>query len=602
MLAAYALPGFSGEESESRQDLGFWDLGVSNFESEVPIVVKSPVPGNGADFYYVWPFRFRNSISLVRVLDHMRSMLAKTGKDVSDEERRALIQRLIAKLEEEIEIGPNRSRLQLLYSQLKKMKTANNDGELQDTIERVKSELEHAAGNVKMRVSLIANEGSTSHDISSELIRNLALPTLIKGGIFREHWNGRPNFLTTMELATRSLAKDEIVLGVAIFPEIDPRADAFEIRVSGLGRRIVPSYYPGHLMKLGLPYDAKLRKVFRFFYTRPGDQRDRHLDDVYFSSRKSEWIWLWASEIYPRLSEEIVIERSQGLKYLYRYIPYEVFNSTPDPQELRIIAAGLAPQVEWHGCELVVKMVEDATTQDFHQSQAVRKLRTQGVADLKDDQRHVSGVIEPGRLAKGVAVVRWGVSDPRPVLAKVIDELRLSALTGVGLNRDDALVKKYLELWGPENDTTSILDRKPLPSNEVVRKLVIDQAAGELAGNGLEVSEADSRRYNALAPFAVLLNELARVELERLEKESRIPMVFRARSKDVTETARIVKLTNVGRPKERDLDLTIKPGEIKPVEETVPEPETDTGVGDTGAGQATDTGGGQDAGGAVDLW
>ncbi|MHC4887685.1 MAG: hypothetical protein ACYTGH_21610, partial [Planctomycetota bacterium] len=437
LFAAWLAPAVGAGEKEKRvQDLGFWEIGVSDFDVETPLVISLP----GSDkFYTVLPFTLRNEVSLHRVLDHMKAMLAKTPEE--EQALRALYQRSIERLSLSLKDGPVMTQLQVLERQLKQVKSAGSAEEaylkaVSRTLSFVQQEMALKATGVKLSARVITDTGKTYHDLSNTVVRDLATKLLRRRKAFPGLLKKDSIFRTTLELAQAPSKRGEQLFGLAIFPQIDPLADSFEVRLSGLGRRIMPSYYPGHLLKLGPRPDAKLKKVLRLFYERPGDERDRPKDEIRFVSRRSEWLWLWANEFYPMQPESFTLKRSvdqetgKPLAYEYRYFSYELFNSTPDPKQVRVLKAGLAPKVRWHGVDLVVKMLEKTGEQPFRLRQAVRAIaKAEGDEFPAEEVRVVNTTVAPGKLAKGVAVVEWGVSNAEELLKSVTAHLGVAALT-----------------------------------------------------------------------------------------------------------------------------------------------------------------------------
>lgn len=500
------------------------EIGLSNFQTLDLQVVPSPVPGNGADFYYVWPFTFKNRTSLDRVRTYFRRALEKT----EDERQEALLRR---------------------------------------NLERVEEQLKRDTQRLRLRVSLHTNTGETYYDLSNPVVRNLAEKRLEIQG-----------YKTLLELSKTKLKPDETVHAMAVFPAIDPEADELEVRIQGFGR-VVPAYFPGYLLKRGAHYEPRLRKVRRFLYARPGDPLRRETDPIKLVAKRDEWLWLWSMEIYPERAESFKVERTQGLVYEFRYFPYQVYNSTPDPRKLEVLEAGLAPRVKWNGMHLNLTMTEDVGSPDFWQTQAVKTLQglRPGVFPA-EGERHVQTTIKPGRIEEGVAIVRWGVENPAMLYEDLVNQLRAFAPTYTdqqirervgaqeagpsGYVDEYRLVKAYRAAL-PETDQP--WHRQPLPSDEAIREMVLEVCRTELQGLGVSVSEADERRYGVLAPFAVRMNQLAAAQIAAQEAEGRIPVYFAVRADGVVDTARFAHLFEGERPEEQEIDTEIDvmdPGDI----------------------------------------
>jgi hypothetical protein len=504
VLAAGCATASAGEsELPGTAGPGFWEIGLSQFTADEPIAISPPAGGAKDDYYYAWPFSFRNRISLRRV----HKVLTKRLENTRDRDEKALLERNIQYVEEGIE----------------------------------KTETQY-----DLFISLHTGTGERYHDLALPMIRNLA-----------ERELGREMY-TTVELRNAELESGEMVHAVAIFPAIEQEADSFEIRLLGLGERLVPSYYPGYLRQAGGTYEPNLRKALRFFYERLGDDLNRQTDPIRLVDERDEWLWMWSSEVYPLGLESFTVERSQGLKYHYRYFPYEVYNSTPDERTLDVRRVGLAPTVVWHGVEMVAEMTEDVESPDFWQNQAVLALRQQIPGVVPDGPRHVSGVVEPGRVVRGLAVVRWGVRNVDALLEQVAVHLRAVAMVGSPSEKNDPLTQAYLSLAGSDVKETA-WERNPLPGDAEVRRVILEQAAKEVEADALKVTDSDRRRYGDAAPFAVLVNYLAEKELRRLSDLDRNAVVFSVAADGIEDRSRFVRLyTEAVLPEDREIDVGVQ--------------------------------------------
>ncbi len=507
--------------------LGFWDLGLSRFAADEPLVIKSPVAQEGAEYYYVWPFRFKYTVSLRRVVKLLEDQL------------------------EEEEDRSRRSSLQLILN------TAKQD-------------LEHGSRDIRLHISLHTDTGKVYHDLANPVIRNMA----------ERHTGGR--YYTTQELRTARIEEDEMVDAVAIFPQIDVNCDRFEVRVLGLGRRVQPTYYPGHLLKEGLRANAKLRRAIRYFYERLGDPLHREIDRIREIDNRGEWLWLWSTDIYPLESDSFIVKRSQGLEYEYRFFPYEVFNSTAQDRRMEVLEAGLAPRVRWHGIALTLAMLEDVRNHDFWQKQAVSTLRQTHGHLFPGEGQHVNGEVPAGKLRKGVTVVRWGVENAEDLLREVSAKLRVMGLTAGDGDADNPLVQAYVEAGDLSGEAK--WRRQPLPSEEEVRSIILAQCRKEMEQRAIDLTEADERRYGELAPFALLLNALADDEIRRQQNIRRVPVYYTVSTADIVDSARFEKLYAAGRPTEREKELVVEITDPEEIEGAV-------GLGGT-SGPSTTTGDG----------
>lgn len=545
--------GFMFAEEENSDGLGFWQISPSEFQAGEPFILQEPVPGKTTGFCYVWPFSFKCKTSLNNVLNHLKQQLAQVRNDSKKEEM------------------------------------------LQRSIQKVENELKGEFPKLRFFISLYTETDKSYNDISSSLIRNMAERRLHK------------KLLTVSDIASADLTEGETVDGVAIFQDVDPEADKFEIRVMGLGKRIVPSYYPGHILKAGLPYKAKLRKALRFAYERPGDAATRAAAKVTLVSRTNEWVWLWANEIYPMRSQAFTLERSidgddgeTKLVYNFKYFPYEIFNSTPDKRSISVKEAGISVKVKWQGMPLYVNIVEDAEKTDFRKSQALKKLKEMEPDYFAEgNSRHVNGEIEPGKKASGIALIRWGINNPQKSIASLIESIRIAGV-GAAEKDESKLISRYRELLksgsGKQNGVISDLSTV---SDDDMANLVLSQAKEDLEAEGISIDKSEKTRYGEYAPFAVFINSLAEKELERMKESGRMPVYFAAKIGQTTDSARFERLTDIGRPVEGAIDTSISTDVA--VDTAAPGAGGFFGGGDSsGGGTTDDSGGKKDSGTATE--
>ncbi|MFH0910141.1 MAG: hypothetical protein V1918_01335 [Planctomycetota bacterium] len=468
--------------------LGFWGINEADFSAEAPVPIADPAGEGGNDFYYAWPFTFTYNVNLVGL-------------------RRTLQENLDA-AEKGTDLGQY----------------------LRGLIERIDADLASGAKPVDLCITLHADTGQKYYDLADPTTRDRAERSM------------KARFRTADEIAQENWEPGAVVHGVAIFPAIDPEADAFEIRVSGLGREIMPAYYPGQLMKFALGENGtypqptpRLRKALRYFYDRPGDATNRKQDKVRLHSHRSEWIWMWSTEIYPRQSQVFVLNRilrdgdeKRTLTYLYRYFRYEIFNSTADPQEIEVLAAGLAPVIDWHGIRLVAAMEDPSGDFDHRKGQVLRSLR-ESDPDLVPDtgSRHVKGTILPGRKAAGLSIISLSLRDPQALLQEGIGQLRqLATNASEEEDRDNPLLRAYREIYPRAEESKPLLLQKAPPSDQALRTLILGQADQDLVEKGVEITDQDIVNYRDLVPFAVLIGALANERIEDLDAQGIMPVTF----------------------------------------------------------------------------
>ena len=493
-LSLLAAPGRAGESKE--MPLGFWEIPPTAFSADIPVAMRSPIPDDPVKVYYWWAFSFVYTPSTQLLLDHYASELER----MTDRESREQIQK-------QMDIIKQRAGLD--------------------------------EPRVRMHVSMHTDTGKSSYNLSLPCIRDIAQAKL---GVTLE---------TVDEIRARQLKAGETVRGVAIFPEIDPFSDAFEIRVLGLGKRFRPRYDPGALYMPGTQYEAHLRKAMRFFYERPGDDTAREQDSIYFNRRSAEWIWMWYMDLYPTAPARFVtVQRSEGLSFDYVWFPYALLNSTSTPQTIEMLEAGLSPRVAWHNLSITLDMTDRHDT-DFWKIQAMRQIRAEmpGILPEEGTPYKAVGTVEPGteKMLKGVAVMRWGVASPAELLKSLVKQMHARAFSPTEADRTDPLFKAYMAMRAPEEKDTRIWERPELPADAVVQDLILKQAADELAAAGISMTPADEKRYGALASFTLLMNHLARQNLDHLqdEKNAILPVRFVALWNGIADEVQVMRRYNI---------------------------------------------------------
>jgi hypothetical protein len=514
LVAILLATGSQSIYAASGQDnLGFWEISLSEFKPGEMFSIKVPSGIKKQTTYYIWPFSFKNTMSLERVQKHFEKQL----KNADDNRMQELLERNIAK---------------------------------------VKAALKAGERNLNMHIALYTDTGKKYWNLPNKTVKLLAQKRL-----------GRKVYTTT-ELYKGTFANNEKIDCIAIFPDIDRAADAFEIRITGLGKRIVPSYYPGHILKAGLDYDARLRKALRLFYSRPGDKANRDFAKIKLEKRKSEWLWMWANEIYPMKPEAFSlirnVETDKGeieLKYNYRYFPYEIFNSTPDTQKIEVLKAGLAPNINWQGIRFRAVMQEDAVSANFRKSQAIAQLKAQSPGLIQGEKRHVNGEIKPGDKAPGVVIVRWGISNAKELFNYVVSTLMVDGVMPA-TEKDSELLKEYRTLIKKDETASKWASAIP-PKENKVEALVLKYAKMENEKNGVEITKTNKDRYAKLAPFAVMVNNLAAKEIEKESSGGRISVCFTTKYNDTIDSATFMKMTEIGRPQVRKIDTTISTDNVE---------------------------------------
>lgn len=484
--------------------LSFWEIPATEFSADTPVIMRSPINDDTTASYIWWTFSFKYVHSTDLLIKHYESEL----RHLQNPEEKAAITR---------------------------------------RIEIIKKGSVNLEPRVRLHASMHANTGKSSYNLSLPIIRNIAEK---KRGIRLE---------TIDEIRARNLTPGEVVHGVAIFPEVDSFADAFEIRVMGLGKRFRPSYDPGQLFFSNEQYGANLRKCMRFFYTRPGDETARERDNIYFDRRSQEWLWLWYMDLYPtapvalqELTRTIEVSKGENkeLKLTYAYVPYTVLNSTRTAQPFTVEAAGVFLSVKWNDMPLMIDMLDDQTT-DFWKIKAMRKIREAhpNLLPKEGEPYHADGEVVPGaeKGLKGVAVFKWGLSSPALAMREMVKQVHARGFSPAKSDEENPLVKAYRALMKQESDDTKIWNRPELPSNEQVQALILKQAEEDVKTYGITIGETEKQQFGDLAAFTCLMNYLAKQKLDQLQakENSIVPLHMIARWNGISDEVRVVRRYNI---------------------------------------------------------
>lgn len=497
------------EESPLRpaEEISFWEVGLADFEADRPRAISIPDTAGYLGYYWYWTFKFQVKTNLDRVREDLQEVLPRIN---NDEEK-------------------------------------DNLSEVLKTIERASGQEKRA----RLSIMLHTDTGQAVADLSNSTLRNF---------IERKLRYPPGSLHTVREIANKTLKDGETIEGVAIFPDFDKQARVIEIRVYGLGNRIVPTYEPGSLLyTYYLPADNRLdpslRRAFRFSYRRFGQSGEAYLDPIQLEWKKCDWIWLWSTQIFAQSCRFVTVKRHSGLEREYAYIPYKVWNNTNTPQPFEVRKASLIVRIDWRGERIALQMEDIGTADSYWKTQALQAITervekdeeaaiveerelikygdvheevTARVAEDKalkakilptSEERHVRGELTPGNYALGLIIVRWGVEDIEASIRPLIQRLRLRAITrprenGENTPEPSPLQKSYHELRTPTEEKATWL-QPPEPTDEQVKEMLVKLASEDLQAKGVEPSEDEKQRYGSLAPLGALWNLLAKEMLEK---------------------------------------------------------------------------------------
>ena len=493
-----ALDTPAGSEERRFYPVSFWEIGISRFHAQIPRPIALPKRTGEPAVYWYWPFQFDVITNLDDAKAFIEDMMPKLQSEQDKEYYREHLKRIERTLNQ-----PRRIRLFIVCH---------------------------------------TDTGQILTDMANSEMRNLVERKIIKG-----------NLQTCLEISQRELQPGETVRGVAIFPNIEPAVKYFEIRVYGLGKRIVPSYEPGELLCHDNIFDATMRRALRFSYHRYGNTSE-HLDAVEERERKADWIWLWPTQIFAGRFRSIVIDdRDTGLRdeagspivlrREYRYVPYKVWNNTSMPQSLDILKAGIYVDVVWRGERLRLRMPDIGEPDDFWKTQVDRHIRA-SVAEGKEKElvmkheimekvleefqkaidnpalperhqesakksveailadaaakadilsprgpRHFHGILQPAEQVKGLIIVRWTVDDLPGIVARLADSLRSRAIAGAKEEENSEMLKAYIAIRPQPPADYPPKLRLPEPDRAAVEDLLIRLAEEDLKAQFPEQAE-----------------------------------------------------------------------------------------------------------------
>ena len=311
-----AIPPATGEVDP--EDLSFWSIAASDFHADKPRPLSIPGVGGRMEYYWYWTFKFRYRTNLEILNKYMAEMQERLEKNDATNDANML--------------KKNIERLQTAIKKVNQEAAGDDDEDAQN------AKLEKQRWNLSMYVTLRTDTDQILPDISSEVVRNLV-----------ERQESR-RFYTTREI--QRLQKKDVketfdadygkgrwVNGIAVFSGMKPQTRMMELRVTGMGQRVMPTFVPGQLiyspqmLNMSTALQPTLRRALRFFYHKIGQSGEAHLDAVDFVSRSSEWLWAWPLQIYPGCFREVTITRDPELldedgkpvnpiERRYIYLPY----------------------------------------------------------------------------------------------------------------------------------------------------------------------------------------------------------------------------------------------------------------------------------------
>ena len=345
-------------------DLSFWSIASSDFYADKPRPLSIPGVGGRMEYYWYWTFKFRYRTNL------------------------ELLNTYMAEMEKRLEKNDATADAKMLKGDIKRLQTAIQkvNQEAADDADAQDSRLEKQRWSLSMYVTLRTDTDQILSDISSEVVRNLV-----------ERQESR-RFYTTREI--QRLQKKDIketfdpdhgrgrwVNGIAVFYGLNPQCRQMELRVTGMGQRVIPTFVPGQLiyspqmLNMGTALQPTLRRALRFFYHKIGQSGEAHLDTVDFVNRSTEWLWVWPLQIYPGCFREVEITRDpeiegvEPVKRRYIFFPYFIWNNTAANQDFTVRQAGVVEDIKWGGEKIRVVIYDDGGADARWKNQVMHEIR-----------------------------------------------------------------------------------------------------------------------------------------------------------------------------------------------------------------------------------
>lgn len=584
-----------GAAGADSNPLPFWGIDLADFHAGTPRPISIPGTGGALDYYWYWPFKFRFNTNLQEMRKHYDRMSAKLTSSGADDE---------------VEM-------------------------LRRNIERIDQTIK-TIDHTKLYVTVYTDSGELLADNGNLVVRNLVERELGKKVYTAKEISGL-DLNTIEDTFDPEYGKGKWISGVAIFNNIPANARQFEIRVSGLGKRLMPLFLPGRLLypestlEMANAFRPTMRRDMRYFYRRIGQSPEARLTPVEYEGRKAEWIWIWPMEVFVGRYREVEVERTSGLKRKYVYAPYCLWNNTHLPQKIEVKRAGFSEEVIWGGEKIRVTIADNGDTDSRWKIQVMDKIKARmdggeeksfaekyetypvlfsatyikKYVDLKEyyekdypgknydpkdpevrrnidsviekhreelseklkasDLEHKSkilpeglenrlykGVIESGKTARGVFIVRWGIENLDELLNILIARLQSESIAGVPADAKPLLLA-YNKILKPNPNPEAAWARPSEPDRDKIVQMLVELAQKEIKEKNIEVGEEDAQRYGALAPLGVLLNQYAWDRLsERAEKTQTTDVFFEVVTTAAPESAHIASRFQRFLPVDRD--------------------------------------------------
>ena len=348
-LSVFAGGLLAAEAEEERSPLPFWGINSRDFYADTPRPVSIPGAAGALDYYWYWTFKFKFNTNLEELKRHYQSASKR-------------LERVAAENEAEM---------------------------LQLDIQRIERTLQEV-NNIRIYITLNTDTGENVANTSNLVVRNLVEKQL-----------GR-KLHTTLEIANLKIddieetydpeyGKGKWVNGIAVFPELPQSVRRFEIRVNGLGKRILPLFLPGRpfypesTVSMETALQPTMRRSLRYFYRRIGQGAEVRMTPVMNEERRRDWLWIWPLQIQVGHYRELDIERASGLKRKYIYAPYYIHNNTHIPQRMEVVEAGIAQDIEWGGERLRVVFAEKGDTDARWKLQAFREIENRLASGAEEE-------------------------------------------------------------------------------------------------------------------------------------------------------------------------------------------------------------------------
>lgn len=592
VLLSMRVGAVAGEKSA----LPFWGINLSSFHASTPRAISIPGAHGQLDYYWYWTFKFKYNTNLHELRKHYTRMLEKLEQSGADEEIQVVkdnIRRIDATLKkvtstklhvslrtdtgEKIADGGNLVVRNLVERKLgRKLYTAREISHLDLNKVKESYDPDYGKGRWVEGIAVFSGVPSTAREFQLDIsgLGKRILPQFLPGNLlypakslemensmrptmarvvkyfYRKIGQGAEIGLTPVKFEGRKIEWVWIwsmQIGVGRFREITIK------RASGLTRKYVyaPYYIWNNTHK---DQEISVLKAGFSEQVKWGGERFgvNILDDGGIDAR-------WKLQVVDEVKKRIASGAEK--KFAQKHEAYPVVYTSVDMPKYYKDKLG----IEYIPSDPQVQKDKAALKRTLKSSDRIMKMRRelQGRKNkdverkskfmpVEGQGRLFTGIIQSGKIVRGLMVVRWGVDDINSIVAEIISSLKAKSLTGYPAKRG-TLLAKYNKLRSKSKTPKMAWTRPQEPDDEAVVMMLVETAQKDIKKMKLKVEPDDIRRYGKLAPVAVLLNRLAWDELAaRADKKQITDAFFEVAVNGVTESSTILSRFQSFMPKERE--------------------------------------------------